>query len=571
MTALAARNDRIKLAGRRHEAMALGHFRLMLVMLLFLGGTAVIAAKLLYLTIATDPAHANVRGDGLPARADIVDRNGVPLARTIEAWSIAIHPSALVSDPEELAPKLAALMPERTTGTYLAMLRSGRNFAFLRRRAMPELVAQVNALGEPAIEFQRESDRLYPQATLASHVLGFTNLDGVGTGGVEGAFDERLTEAASRGRPMELSIDTRVQSAMEAELYAAMQRFGAIGAGGVILDVNTGEVLALASLPAFNPNAAGRVPAEVRYNKATMGVYELGSTFKAITVAAGLESGVISSMTKRYDATAALQVGRFRIKDDHPENRWLNVPEMMVHSSNIVTARIAEEIGPKRMQAMFNRLGFNTRTDVEIREKSRPLWPTYWARTTTMTVGYGHGIAVTPLHLANAYAALVNGGIWRPATVLKRTGTIPAGRRVLSEANSFRVRQMLRLVVTKGTGKNAEKAGAAGFRLGGKTGTGEKPEAGGYSRNANVTTFAGAFPMEAPKYVVIAMLDSPQGTKETYGFKTAGWNAAPLVGRVVHRVAPILGVMPDANRDIDVSDLLPLLWEPGKATTNAIE
>ena len=233
--------------------------------------------------------------------------------------------------------------------------------------------------------------------------------------------------------------------------------------------------------------------------------------------------------------------------------------ETLIYSSNVATARVADEVGPQRMQAMFRKLGFDTRPDIELREKGRPLWPTFWARTTTMTTAYGHGIAVTPLHLANAYAALVNGGTWRPATLLKvAPGHAPTGRRVISEATSLRMRQMLRLVVLRGTGR---KGDAPGYRVGGKTGTAEAAVAGGYDRSRNVATFAAAFPMDAPRYVVVAMLDSPLGTKETFGWKTAAWNAAPVVGRTIARVGAILGVVPDDHRDIDVSDIVPTLWQ----------
>jgi cell division protein FtsI (penicillin-binding protein 3) len=560
VTAVAARPDRIRLAGARQEVVALTHFRLMLVMLLFIGAGAVITTRLVYLAAFGEQANSGRRaGLGVPARADIVDRNGVPLARTIDAWSIAIHPSRLVNDPEDLAPKLAALMPEKSEAQYLAILRSGKNFAYLRRRAMPELVSAVNAFGEPAIEFQREPERLYPQASLASHVLGFTNRDGVGVGGIEGAFESRLIDPAQRNRPIQLSIDSRVQAVMESELYAAMIKFQAIGATGLVLNVHTGEVVALASLPSYNPNDPGRVSPEILYNKATMGVYELGSTFKAITMAAGIESGVLKSMDQKYDATQALQIGRFRINDDHPKHRWLTVPEIMVYSSNIGTARIAEQIGEAGMSGMFRRLGFDHKTDIEIAERSRPLWPVYWGRTTVMTVGYGHGIAVTPLHLANAYATLVNGGIWRPTTLLKRDGHVPAGRRVMAQATSDRVRQLMRMVVMPETGGTGKSANALGFRVGGKTGTAEKAHNGGYAHKSLVTTFAGAFPMDDPKFVVLAMLDEPKGIKETYGFATAGWNAGPVVGRVISRVGPMLGVLPDETRDIDVSQLMPLV------------
>jgi cell division protein FtsI (penicillin-binding protein 3) len=311
----------------------------------------------------------------------------------------------------------------------------------------------------------------------------------------------------------------------------------------------------MASMPTFNPNAAGHSDPNALFNRATMGVYELGSTFKPITVAAAMEAGVVTSMTKRYDASAPLAIGRFRIKDDHPQGRPLNIPETLVHSSNIVTAKIADEMGTERMQAAFKALGFNEAAHVELDQKGRPLWPRDWGRATVLTSGYGHGVAITPLHLASAYAALVNGGIWRPATLLK-TDRAAQGRRVYSEETSRRMRQLLRLIVLEGTGKRGE---AAGYRVGGKTGTAEKSTGGGYSKKVNVSTYAAAFPMDNPRYVVIAMLDAPRGTADTYGFTSAAWTAAPVVSRVISRVGPLLGVYPDAQRDVDVSELLPLI------------
>jgi cell division protein FtsI (penicillin-binding protein 3) len=334
----------------------------------------------------------------------------------------------------------------------------------------------------------------------------------------------------------------------------------------VILDVRTGEVMAISSLPSFNPNQV-RSGEGGMLNNVTQSVYELGSTFKPIAMAAAIDTGTVTSMARRFDATQPLQVGRFKIKDDHPQRRFLNIPETLIHSSNIATARIADEMGKQKLEAMFRKLGFDTAPDVEL-EKSHPLWPKFWARTTTMTTAYGHGIAVTPLHLASAYAALVNGGVWRPATMLRVTpGKEARGRRVISEATSARMRQLLRLIVTDGTGKKAE---AIGYRVGGKTGTAEKPGAGGYSKHVNVSTFAAAFPMDAPRYVMIAMLDSPKGNADSFGLTTAAWTAAPVVSRVITRTGPLLGVTPDMRRDVDVSDLKPLLWhapseKPGDA------
>jgi cell division protein FtsI (penicillin-binding protein 3) len=560
MTALVARPDRIRLAGQRQQSSATAHLRLMVVMLLFIGVTMLIAGRLIYLLAFEARPERAIAGDGLlPARGDLVDRNGVPLARTIDGWSIAVHPKKIVGDRDAIAAQLADLMPERSEAQYRAILYSKRSFVYLRRRAVPELVQAVNGIGEPAIAFGREPERLYPQATLASHVLGWLDQDGKAVSGMERVLDARLSDPAKRGQPVALSIDSRVQAAMESELQAAVIKHRAVGATGLVLDVETGEVLAMASLPSFNPNRPSFARVEDLANKATLNVYELGSTFKILTVANAIESGVVTSMSKRYDATQPLHVGGFTIRDDHPTKRYLDVPEILVHSSNIATARIADELGPQRTQAFFRKLGLDAPADIELGAKGRPLWPSFWARTTVMTVAYGHGIAVTPLHLASAYAAIVNGGIWRPATVMKREpGHIPAGRRVISEATSARMRQLMRLIVTDGTGR---KANAPGFRVGGKTGTAEKPFEGGYKRNALVSTFAGVFPMDHPRYVVIAMLDEPKGTADTGGYATAGMVAAPIVGKVVSRIGPLVGVIPDDNRDVDVSELTPLLWK----------
>ncbi len=564
MTVLVARPaPQKRLTGARHPMATIAPVRLMILMLLIAAGVMMILLRLTFLAVFAEPATTRNGAAALvPLRGDIVDRNGAPLARTIDAWSIAIHPNKLVNDPEDLAPKLAALMPEHDTQWYLAKLRSNVNFVYLQRRAMPELVKAVNALGEPAIDFAREPERLYPQSSMAAHAIGFLDANGVGVSGMERVLNDRLTNPIERSKPVALSIDARVQSAFESELGNAMLSFKAKGAAGVMLDVDTGEVVAMVSLPMYNPNQVRGATEDGMRNNVTQSVYELGSTFKPITMAAAIDTGIASSMSRRFDAREPLKIGRFQIKDDHPQKRYLNIPETLVHSSNIVTARIADDLGAARMQAMFRRLGFDTRPDIELREKQRPLWPTYWARVSVMTSGYGHGIAVTPLHLASAYAALVNGGTWRPATMLRvEPGKASAGRRVLAQTTSDRMRQLLRLVVLDGTGRKGE---APGYRVGGKTGTAEIAMKSGYSRSRNVSTFAAAFPMDAPRYVVIAMLDSPIANAQSAGQTTAAWTVAPVVSRVIARTGQMLGVMPDMRRDVDVSELTPLLWHaPG--------
>jgi len=555
---LIAQPARARAHDHRH-ALATAQQRLMMLMLLFMVGCGVLALRILWLGTFGGPDSGRIVVAS-PRRADIVDRNGQVLARTIDAWSVGIHANKLLNPPEELAPKLAALLPEHDAAYYLALLKSGVRFTYLRRRALPDLVAQLNALGEPAMAYAREPERLYPQTTLGAHVLGFTDFDGRGVTGMERVLQRDLTDPGRGGAAVALALDTRVQAAMESELAAAMNEQRAKGATGIVLDVHTGEVLAMASLPVFNPNQPGAGGDEARRNNVTQSVYELGSTFKPLTIANAIDSGTVTSMARRYDATAPLQVGEFKIHDDHPAHRWLNVPETLIMSSNIVTARIADELGQQRTTALFKKLHFDTAPDIELREKGRPIWPTYWGRTTVMTIGYGHGMAVTPLHLATAYAALVNGGIFRPATLIKvAPGRAAAGTRVFSQATSDRMRQLLRMVVQDGTGK---KANADGLRVGGKTGTAEKASGGGYAKKSIVATFAAAFPMDAPRYVVVTMLDEPQGSTGSFGLRTAGWVVAPATSRVIARIGPMLGVLPDNSRDIDTSELDALIWKP---------
>ena len=559
MATLAAQFERPIVRGDSSEALTLTYQRLMLMLLLFVGVTALIVLRLGYLQVFADRSGAAELANPLiPPRADIVDRNGVALARTIDAWTIGVHPRRILGNRDEVAVKLNELMPERSVAEYRRLLNADSNYLYLARRAVPELVAAVNALGEPGIVFNREPERLYPQTAMAGHILGWTDFDGRGVAGMERVMEERLTDPALRGQPLALSIDSRVQAAMESELSAAVTAQQAEGGTGIVLDVDTGEIVAMASAPTFNPNAAGRSDASALYNRATMGVYELGSVFKPITVAAAMEAGVVTSPAQRWDAASPVAIGRFRISDDHPLGRAITVPELLVHSSNIATARIADQMGPDRMQAAFRALGFHEPAHIELRERTRTLWPRDWGRATVLTSGFGHGVAVTPLHLASAYATLVNGGVWRPATLLRvPPGQAPQGRRVYSPETSHRIRQMLRLIVQHGTGRRAE---APGFRVGGKTGTAEKvATGGGYSRRVNVSTFAAAFPMDAPRYVVVVMMDAPRGNEETFFLTTAAWTAAPVVSRVISRAGPLLGIIPDSHRDIDTSQLVPLL------------
>lgn len=560
---LAPPRDRALAKTSHHTQTA--HYRLMILMMAFALMIGVIGLRLLYLAIFDAPDRSQAIASRVQ-RADITDRNGVVLAATIRGISLAIRPPRIIGDKEKLAVELARLFPARPVDYYRRILSGRKKFVYLERGATPAKIHAVRLLGEPAIEEVPEPKRFYPQGTMASQAIGYMDLGGVPVSGMEAFLDKRLTSPANGGRPVALSIDSRVQAAMENALRNQVIKHSAVGGAGIVLDVHTGEILAMASLPVFNSNAPGLVPVgtdplrpDARYNRAISSVYELGSTFKMITFANAIENGVITDFGKRYDATAPLQVGKFKIKDDHPENRWMSIPDIMIHSSNIGTARIADELGEARTAAFFRKLGFDRPVELELSARGKPLWPGFWARTTVMTTAYGHGIAVSQLHLANAYAALINGGIMRPATMLKRApGDVPQGQRVISEETSRRMRQLMRLVVTHGTGKTGN---VPGLRIGGKTGTAEKNLNGRYIHNSLVTTFAGAFPMDAPRYVVIVTMDEPQGIKETYGFRTAAWTALPAVKNIIARIGPMLGVIPDTSKDIDVSDILPYIYE----------
>jgi len=562
-------SGRVELVNVRQRLLLIAKVRLLWVICLFaiVALTAVFRIALLGLF---EPSRASRSMSDLllPARGEIVDRNGVPLARAFPAYALWYNPkvlaesgSPLVKSPAEVAAAIVGVFPDMDQVALTKQLAAGKP-GYLRRRILPEDANRIHALGEPALEFPRENERYYPQGSMAAAVLGFVTADGEGRVGMEEVYDKQLTDPATKGTPAVLSIDARVQGALEDELSQGMAMSNAKGAAGIILDVDTGEVLALASLPSFNPNQITQADVPNIFNRVTNQVYELGSVMKPLSMAAAIDAGVVTNLARRYPASP-LRVGRFTISDSHAMGATLNVPEALIHSSNVVTAEVADELGPERLKATMESLGFNQRPQIELPARGFPIWRSgKWPRITAMTVSFGHGMAVTPLHLATAYAAMVNGGIWRPATLKKlEPGQVPEGRRVFKASTSARMRQLMRMIVDLGTGK---KANAVGYRVGGKTGSAEKPGAGGYRRTSLITTFAAAFPMDRPRYVIIATMDEPQGTVATFGQRTAAWNAAPVVGRVVPRIGPLLGVMPDATRDVDLSDVAPLV--PGAAT-----
>jgi cell division protein FtsI (penicillin-binding protein 3) len=470
-------------------------------------------------------------------RADILDRNGVLLATSLATGSLYANPK-LVLDPAVAAARLVRVLPDLGEKDTAEKLASDRSFVWLRRNLTPREQYAVNRLGIPGLFFQREERRVYPHGPLASHVIGFTDIDTRGLAGVEQHFNERLKQSA---QPLRLSLDIRVQHLVREELAAAVEEFHAIGGAAMVLDIRTGELLAMVSLPDFDSNAPAQSEPETRFNRNTLGVYEPGSTFKIFNTAMALDYGT-TTMTGGYDATKPIHIARFTISDYKPKKRWLSVPEIFMHSSNIGSVRMAMDVGRDRQREFLDRLGFLKPPSIELPEVGGPLVPSPWREINSMTIAFGHGISITPLQLVSGTAAVVNGGIMRPVTLIRRDeATPPPGRRVISARTSEQMRRLMRLVVEKGTAKSSN---VPGYVVGGKTGTAEKIVNGRYKRDARISSFVGAFPMNAPRFVVYAMLDEPKGNKATHGYATAGWVVAPAVGRMITRLAALQGISP---------------------------
>ncbi|MQX36733.1 peptidoglycan D,D-transpeptidase FtsI family protein [Roseospira navarrensis] len=533
----------LSVEGQAKAAVEVGRNRLAITAAMFAIAFCVIAGRLVDLMAlnggeaAARAAQAGPVAEAVVHRADIVDRNGVVLATNLPTAHLYADAQAVL-DPDEAARRLLDVLPDLDYATTRKRLASGRRFIYLRRHLTPTQQDAVLRLGLPGLEFEPAERRVYPQGHLAAHVLGATDVDNRGIAGIERAFHDRLNADM---RPVRLSLDVRVQHAVRDVLAEAVDRFSAIAGVGLVMDVKTGELLAMVSLPDYAPEAYGHAPADARFNRATLGVYEMGSTFKLLNTALGMEVGGFRP-TDGFDATKPLRMAGFTINDYHAEARWLTVAEILVHSSNIGSAQMALKVGGPAQKAFLDRLGLLSPLSIELPEAGAPLYPEPWRPINTVTISYGHGVAVTPVHLANAIAPLVNGGEYRPATLLRQDPDAPPpGRRVLAPATAQAMRGLMRMVVTEGTGG---KADVPGYLVGGKTGTAEKSGDGGYRRKALMPSFVAAFPMDNPRYVVLAMLDEPQGIKETHGFATAGWNAAPTVGAIIARVAPILGVRP---------------------------
>jgi cell division protein FtsI (penicillin-binding protein 3) len=552
---------------------------------------AAVGVKLTYATLI-DPATPKLRAaPAVPtaepqvARAAITDRNGEVLAVSLRVTELYANPQE-ISDPVAAADRLLGVLPhldrdrliERISQRSVPGTDRPVEFAYIQRNLTPRQTQAVNNLGQPGFHFRPAERRFFPQGASAAHIIGHVDVDGRGIAGVERGFDERLR---TDRHALRLSIDVRVQVALRDAVQAAITDFNGIGGAGVLMDAHTAEVIAMVSLPDFDasdpmslarrPRQAGPVnrrsasqDTDPTFNRATVGVYEPGSTFKLFTTAMALDYGTVN-IWGGYDASRPIRYGRFQIDDFKGKNRWLTVPEIVAYSSNIASAHMAHAVGPQRHREFMQRLGMLNRLGIELPETARPLAPSAqsWRDINTMTIGFGHGISVTPLHIVTGVSALTNGGIWRHPTLLAQPpGATREGARVIAERTSDTMRRLMRLVVTDGSGKGAE---VAGYFVGGKTGTAQKVGAhGGYLENRRIAAFVGAFPMNAPRYTFYVMVDEPKPNARSHGYATAGWVAAPAAGAVIRRVAPILGMVPETERAPQIQQAIAIPMQPAR-------
>lgn len=537
---------KLRLHGMAMHAIETGRMRLFVTAGIFGLAFAAIGLRLVDLMILTggEQAVRTTRAAApapLAGRADIVDRNGVIVATNLPTVNLYAD-AQKVSDAREATDKLLRVLPELKYDDVLRRLGSGQRFIYLARHLTPQQQQDVNNLGIPGLGFEAAQRRIYPHGALLSHVVGTTDADNIGVAGVERTFDSALTQAPE---PLRLSLDVRVQHVVREQLAASISRYRAAAGSAVVMDVRSGEIVSMVSLPDFDPKAMGSASTEARFNRATLGVYEMGSTFKLFTAAMALETGS-ANLSTTVDASQKMKYGRFTISDYHGLYRPMTVPEVLIHSSNIGAAKIALAAGTETQKTYMKKLGFLSPLRLELPETGTPQYPSTWREINTVTISYGHGLSVTPVHVAGAVGALVNGGTLYEPTILKRDAR-PEGERVVSRKTSDAIRAMMRLIVLDGSGRQAD---AKGFMVGGKTGSAEKITfRGGYSRSSNHTSFVAAFPIDAPRYAILVMLDEPKGTRETANFATAGWNSAPTVGRIVSQIGPMLGIYPMGHED----------------------
>lgn len=482
---------------------------------------------------------ATLTSDSAVKRGDIVDRNGELLATSVDVYSLSADPSQ-IWDAEEVAAKLATVFEGFDQEAAAERLgRRGKRFVWVRRGLTPRQRQSVFDLGLEGLQFSVESKRIYPRRAQSGHVLGHTNIDGVGQMGVEYAMNEALVAGTE---PVQLTLDSGVQFVLEAELDEAAERYDAIGGIGIVLEVSSGKLRGLASWPAFNPNVYSDASDTERFNRAVSGVYELGSIFKPLTVAAAFEAGVLTE-AERFDVRKPIVLRGKSISDTHKAGAYMNAATVLAESSNIGTVKIAQKLGETGLVEAFEAFGLLGRAHLEIPGSAKPILPPEWTDQALATSSYGHGIAISPLAFAGAFAALGNGGMYTEISVVE-SDEVPNSRQIMSPKTAATVTGMLRNAVLNGTGKSAN---VAGYQVAGKTGTAEKPIDGVYQEDRNITSFAALFPASRPEFVVLIVLDDPKRLAGDGG-ATAAWNAAPAVGRIIERIAPILGVAPQFDQ-----------------------
>jgi len=556
---LRARHEEI-----RERARGRAQLRLLFLSLCFFSAFTVIGARMGMLA-ATEPMEPRTASNGAEitaGRADIVDRNGRVLATNMLTHALYVQTKDLI-DPAHAAAELARIFPDLDEAVLLQRFTDGRKFLWVKKVLSPEQMQQVHDIGDPGLLFGPREMRLYPNGQLAAHVLGGASFGAegvdsaevIGTAGLEKAMDQRLRDPAQAGTPLQLSLDLTIQATIEEVLHTGMVMMNAKGAAAVLMDVQTGEIISLASLPAYDPNnrpnpvlPKGAEPGDSPlFNRAVQGVYELGSAFKIFAAAQAMDLGLVNP-DSMVDANAPMVWGKFKIKEfeNHNYGPLLSVSDVIAKSSNVGTAHIALMIGGERQQTFLKALGLFDPSPVELIEApyAKPIVPKRWPDITTITVSYGHGIAASPLALATAYATIANGGIAVTPTLLKRNAPME-GVRVMSEQTADEAVKMLRRVVTEGTASLGE---VKGYEVAGKTGTAEKPRpTGGYYDDKVVNTFAAVFPASNPRYVLTVTLDEPVETTGPKPRRTAGWTAVPVAAEVIRRTAPLLGLKPQVE------------------------
>jgi cell division protein FtsI (penicillin-binding protein 3) len=546
------RLTRTLLYGRDVDHAAKSRARVGLAVAAFALVYAVIAARLVMLAMTVDPhgARRAIPQDRLAtARPEIVDRNREILATDIRTPSLFAEPNRII-DIDEAVELLTAVMPDLDTSKLRERLASKRRFVWLKREITAEQQRDIYRLGLPGIGFLKENMRVFPSGPLGSPIIGYVDVDNRGRGGIEkwlddnGLADLHLAGIATERlqEPVELAVDLRVQQAVRDELVFARERFKANAAGGIVTDVRTGEILALVSIPDYDPSNPREAQDKTRINRLSYGLYEMGSTFKALTLAMALDSGRVT-LDSTFDASKPLHVGRFTIHDFHAQNRMLSVPEIFTYSSNIGAARIAMSMGVEYHKSFLRKMGQLDRLRTELPESREPIMPRHWSELNTVTIAYGHGLAVSPLQATMAVGALMNGGLLIPPTFLKRTEAEAKalGTQVVKPSTSVMMRYLMRLNAEKGS---AKKADIPGYYVGGKTGTAAKLVEGAYSKTKVFTTFMAVLPSDQPQYLLTIIMDEPQGTPETHGSTTAAWNAGAAAGAIIARIAPMLGIEP---------------------------